>query len=133
MEIEIPVGFMDVFVLIRLGKNAAGYKKSCTCLRIEVLGITENRYSGIPTIRREMEKYHLREPVFLDERGNFAVIFYKKQKETIDEPSDAAQGLELFAGRREHEKKYVSIWDYPQRPMRSRSMSLRWWTVEKSN
>ena len=59
----------------------------------------------IPTIRREMEKYHLREPVFLDERGNFAVIFYKKQKETIDEPSDAAQGLELFCRDAENTKR----------------------------
>ena len=43
-----------------------------------MLGITENRYSGIPTIKKEMKKDNLREPEFLDERGNFVVKFYKE-------------------------------------------------------
>ena len=55
-----------------------------------MLGITENRYSGIPTIKKEMKKYNLREPEFLDERGNFVVKFYKevaqnKVEEIVDE------------------------------------------------
>ena len=55
-----------------------------------MLGITENRYSGIPTIKKEMKKYNLREPEFLDERGNFVVKFYKEMiqnevEEIVDE------------------------------------------------
>ena len=46
-------------------------------LALETLRVTENRYSGIPTIRREMEKFHLKEPKFADERGSFTVTFYK--------------------------------------------------------
>ena len=96
MEIRNPGGIYGRLRIDQLGKMQPDTRNPVLASALEVLGITENRYSGIPTIRREMEKYHLREPVFLDERGNFAVIFYKKQKETIDEPSDAAQGLELF-------------------------------------
>ena len=36
----------------------------------------ENRYSGIPTIRREMKEYHLPEPVFENRRNEFVVILY---------------------------------------------------------
>ena len=46
-------------------------------LALETMGVTENRYSGIPTIRREMAKYNLQEPKFTDERGCFTVTFYK--------------------------------------------------------
>lgn len=45
---------------------------------LEVMDITENRYSGIPTIRMEMEKYNLAQPEFLDERGSFIVKLYKQ-------------------------------------------------------
>ena len=36
--------------------------------------ITENQYSVIPTIRREMREHNLPEPELLDERGCFIVI-----------------------------------------------------------
>ena len=42
---------------------------------LEVLNITENRYSGIPTIRRELKEYGLPEPEFTDFRGEFKVVF----------------------------------------------------------
>ena len=57
-----------------------------------MLGITENRYSGIPTIKKEMKKYNLREPEFLDERGSFVVKFYK---EMIPNEVKAAEKEEL--------------------------------------
>lgn len=48
---------------------------------LEVLKITENRYSGIPTIRRMMREYDLQQPEFLDERGSFSIKLYKNVKE----------------------------------------------------
>ncbi len=75
---------------------------------LEVLGITENRYSGIPTIRKELEKYHLISPEFLEERGNFVVKFYKEAKEKIEQTEDETT-LFCFAGHREPERKYVTI------------------------
>ncbi len=41
---------------------------------LELLGETENRYSGIPTIRKEMERAGLPEPLFLARNGEFKVI-----------------------------------------------------------
>lgn len=43
---------------------------------LETLRITENRYSGIPAIRRSMAAWGLNEPVFSDERGTFKVTLY---------------------------------------------------------
>ena len=43
---------------------------------LEVLKVCENRYSGIPTIRHEMEKAGLLPPEFKNERGNFTVVLY---------------------------------------------------------
>jgi len=50
---------------------------------LEIMINTENRYSGIPTIRKELKKAGMPEPVFIDRRGVFKVIFYKKS--TTDE------------------------------------------------
>ena len=64
---------------------------------MEVLGITENRYSGIPTIRAEMKRYHLKEPEFLDERGSFIVKFFKAQEDTDVKPQNEEEAeLVLF-------------------------------------
>jgi ATP-dependent DNA helicase RecG len=38
---------------------------------------TENRFSGIPTVYREIKKAKLPEPVFENKHGIFKVIFYK--------------------------------------------------------
>ena len=43
---------------------------------LEVLHIAENRCSGIPTIKAEMEKAGLPPPVFLSQRGQFTVTLY---------------------------------------------------------
>ena len=61
----------------------------------EVLKITENRYSGIPTIRRTMQEYNLRQPEFLDERGNFTVILYKYESNSEDKKADEINNDEL--------------------------------------
>jgi len=39
---------------------------------------TENRFSGIPTVITELKKAGMPLPVFIDRRGVFKVIFYKK-------------------------------------------------------
>ena len=55
---------------------------------MEVLGETENRYSGIPTMRRELERAGLPEPEFRDERGTFVVYFRKGKQTTQKENPD---------------------------------------------
>lgn len=78
MEIRNPGGLYGRMKANQLGKVQPDTRNPVLATALEVLGITENRYSGIPTIRRAMEEYHLPEPEFLDERGTFVVRFYKE-------------------------------------------------------
>lgn len=81
IEIRNPGGIYGCMSIDQLGKVQADTRNPVLALALEVLGITENRYSGIPTIRREMKAYNLVPAEFFDERGNFIVKFYKKMLE----------------------------------------------------
>ncbi|MDE6211955.1 MAG: DNA helicase, partial [Lachnospiraceae bacterium] len=76
LEIRNPGGIYGRIKLDQLGKQQPDTRNPVLVAALEVLGITENRYSGIPTIRRELHEYGLREPEFSDDRGSFWVCFY---------------------------------------------------------
>lgn len=78
LEIRNPGGIYGRMSIDQLGKVQADTRNPVLASALEVLDITENRYSGIPTIRREMQAYNLLPAEFLDERGSFIVKFYKK-------------------------------------------------------
>lgn len=78
IEIRNPGGIYGRIRVDQLGKVQPDTRNPVLASSLEVMGVTENRYSGIPTIKKEMSKYNLREPEFLDERGNFVVKFYKE-------------------------------------------------------
>ena len=63
---------------------------------LEVLKVTENRYSGIPTIRRMMQEYDLHQPEFIDERGSFIVKLYKDVMEQTAVEMDRVDNRELL-------------------------------------
>ena len=48
---------------------------------LELMGVTENRYSGIPTVLAAMEEYHLPAPIFESERGIFRATLYNSDAE----------------------------------------------------
>lgn len=50
---------------------------------LETLGITENRYSGIPTIQGELHNAGMQETVFLNSRNKFAVTFYNGSRKEV--------------------------------------------------
>ncbi len=90
MEIRNPGGLYGRLTVDQLGLMQPDTRNPALAMALEVLGITENRYSGIPTIRRAMAEYHLREPQFADERGSFVVTFYREtvkesQRDSVDE------------------------------------------------
>lgn len=97
MEIHNPGGVYGRMKIDQLGKVQPDTRNPVLASALEVLNITENRYSGIPTIRMEMEKYNLKEPEFLDQRGSFIVKFYKEEKlEQKDSLSEEQNGLIMF-------------------------------------
>lgn len=77
VEIRNPGGIYGRIRIDQLGKVQPDTRNPVLASELEVLKITENRYSGIPTIRKAMQAYNLPQPEFLDERGSFIIKMYK--------------------------------------------------------
>ena len=82
IEIKSPGGVYGRIQVDQLGKVQPDTRNPVLANILEVLKITENRYSGIPTIRRCMREYGLPEPVFDDKRGTFTVTLYRANAES---------------------------------------------------
>lgn len=82
IEIENPGGLYGRMTLDRLGKVAADTRNPFLANALEVIDITENRYSGIPTVYNAMKNAGLPEPKFENERGVFRVTLYNGTEAT---------------------------------------------------
>lgn len=98
MEIHSPGGLYGRMTVEDLGKARPDLRNPALATMSEYLLHTENRYSGIPTIRREMAEAGLPEPVFVNQRNEFTVILYnekmdQKAGQDIVEGNDTQQLL----------------------------------------
>lgn len=78
LEIINPGGLYGRLTIDQLGNVQPDTRNPVLVTAMEALGKTENRYSGIPTIRYAMKGLSLPEPVFMDTRGTFSVVLYNK-------------------------------------------------------
>ena len=78
LELENPGGLYGRITVNDLGKVSADTRNPYMAGALEIMIDTENRFSGIPTIAAELKKADMPAPVFIDRRGVFKVIFYKK-------------------------------------------------------
>ncbi|MDR1061441.1 MAG: putative DNA binding domain-containing protein [Clostridiales bacterium] len=78
LEIENPGGLYGRLTLDELGKVGADTRNPAIAAALEILIDTENRFSGIPTIRHEMKTAGLPAPVFDSSRGVFRVTLYNR-------------------------------------------------------
>ncbi len=98
IEIRNPGGIYGRIKVDQLGKVQPDTRNPVLATALEVLGATENRYSGIPTIRKELKKNGLPEPLFEDQRGQFSVTFFNTSDNhpAKAELDDKASGLIEF-------------------------------------
>lgn len=89
IEIENPGGLYGRLTLDNLGKTAADTRNPFIANALEVIDVTENRYSGIPTVLAAMRKADLPQPKFENERGVFRVTLYNKRSEPVISGWDA--------------------------------------------
>ena len=87
MEIVNPGGLYGRLTVDQLGQAQPDTRNPSLVTAMETLGKTENRYSGIPTIRYAMKKQGLPEPVFSNARGTFRVVLYNSKTEELQAPS----------------------------------------------
>lgn len=95
LELENPGGLYGRITIDALGKEAADTRNPYLAGALEIMIDTENRFSGIPTVRAELKKAGMPAPVFIDRRGVFKVIFYKKS-DAYDKDIDFEQELLKF-------------------------------------
>ncbi len=83
-----PGGLYGRIRLDQLGQIQPDTRNPVLATALETLNITENRYSGIPTVRREMTEAGLPMPRFEDYRSTFIVTLYgeklEKEKKVIE-------------------------------------------------
>lgn len=73
IEVVSPGGLYGRLRVDQLGKVQPDTRNPVLATAMEVMGLTENRYSGIPTIKKQMEAAGLPEPEFVDTQSSFAV------------------------------------------------------------
>lgn len=100
MEIHSPGGLYGRMTVEDLGTAKPDLRNPTLATMSEFLLNTENRYSGIPTIRREMAKAGLPAPVFINRKNEFIVILYNKpisnEQETTLSSNKGKEGLLEF-------------------------------------
>lgn len=84
MEIINPGGLYGRMTIDQLGQAQPDTRNPVLVTAMELLGQTENRYSGVPTIRYAMAQQGLPKPEFINSRGEFKVILYNDaQRQTV--------------------------------------------------
>lgn len=85
IEVENPGGLYGRNRIETLGEFGADTRNPYLANALEVIGQTENRYSGIPTIKHAMEEAGLQPPKFESAYGVFRVTLYNSVAKK-DEP-----------------------------------------------
>jgi len=83
IEITNPGGLYGRITLDQLGQVQPDTRNPVLATALESLKITENRYSGIPTVRREMQDYGLPMPQFENSHGTFKVTLFGERKGNV--------------------------------------------------
>ena len=76
LEIHSPGSLYGRMTVEQLGIARPDLRNPALAVMTEALTGAENRYSGIPTIRRVMKEYDLPEPVFENRRNEFVVTLF---------------------------------------------------------
>ena len=89
LEISNPGGLYGRIRIDQLGQVRADTRNPVLATALETLGITENRYSGIPTIRNSMAAAGLPEPEF--RTGDTFQVILKNAGTVTDSPASAEE------------------------------------------
>ena len=93
LEIISSGGLYGKLTIDSLGKMRPDTRNSALANILELMRITENRYSGIPTIYHELKIAQLPPPVFAVRRGEFVVTFTSRVAQMYDVPQTMPTGV----------------------------------------
>ena len=115
LEVASPGGLYGRLTVSKLGKVQPDTRNPVLATAMEVLGLTENRYSGIPTVRKAMAEAGHPEPRFIDTGSEFRVVLHMGP----DKPT-AGEGRAVKRGASSAGKKELKVLEFCTEP-RSRS------------
>ncbi|MBR4345638.1 MAG: putative DNA binding domain-containing protein [Oscillospiraceae bacterium] len=95
LEITNPGGLYGRLTVDTLGKIQPDTRNPVIATALEVMNITENRYSGIPTMIREMKEHGLPAPEFINIGGDFTVILRQNNDITETVTNETVSLLEF--------------------------------------
>ena len=101
IEVENPGGLYGRMTINELGKTIADTRNPFIAKAMEIIGETENRFSGIPIIRRQMSEFRLPASVFESRRRSFKVTMFNGQ-ETSESKNDNSLSRQIL--------DYCSVW-----------------------
>lgn len=99
LEIVNPGGLYGRIRIDQLGKVQADTRNPVLARAMEDLKLTENRYSGIPTMRKLMKECNQTEPEFTDRGGAFTVTLMKQQPLELEAVFSRSLSTEVLADR----------------------------------
>lgn len=97
LEIKNPGSIYGRFKIDNIGKVQPDTRNPVIATMMEDLGLTENRYSGIPTIYRAMKDAGLKKPEFIDARGGFTVTLSNVLDRITEEEPTYLKGRDILA------------------------------------
>lgn len=108
LEITNPGGLYGRLTVDQLGHTQPDTRNPILVTALEILEETENRYSGIPTIRHAMALHRLPEPLFINTMSEFKVVLYHRQD------SDTAAIIPGRTSAVEDEKQLLTFCQIPR-------------------
>lgn len=99
-----PGGLYGRIRLSQLGEKQADTRNPVLATALETMKVTENRYSGIPTIRREMREAGLPMPQFENKRDSFCVTLFRERKNSYNKSIDEESILTFCSTQRSREE-----------------------------
>lgn len=97
LEICNPGGLYGRIRIDQLGRVQPDTRNPVLATALEMLDITENRYSGIPTIRAAMKQHGLPSPVFED-TGNAFIVTLRNDRRMEPQFSGQVQAILDYCG-----------------------------------
>lgn len=117
IEITNKGGLYGRISVDSLGKVQPETRNPALANILELLGETENRYSGIPTIRREMREAGLPEPVFQVQNGEFKVILFNNMRQEYPSQvkiSSVHAPVKWYTNLKERERELLEFCTMPR-------------------
>ena len=117
VEIINPGTLYGTNKLEKLGTETIMEARNPNIVRIleEKGSVIENRHSGIPTMKREMEKYNLPAPEFYEERGSFKVVFRNTSSQVSEQVSGQQISGQQISGQQISGQQTKQIETYQQK------------------